>query len=155
VELPIIVRAGTVNFTAEVFSNNGILLLAGSATERISQNGFRVFLDVQPVAGLLVVFPDTLDVRASTAGASLQISNAGKGTIIWSIDAPCSRTQCVRAGKLSGQLGPGSSETVNVNGSSIQGAPPATLRVNSAVGWVDVMVRTGPNIIPQPALPRR
>ena len=78
------VDAGLVNFSADVLSNNGTLLYTGSAEEEISEDGFEAVITVEPVAPVMVVFPDSIELDPSESG-SVDIRNRGIGTLAWQV----------------------------------------------------------------------
>jgi hypothetical protein len=139
----VVVPAGNVDFVAEVTSNNGATLYRGATSATIRASGFSVAVDLQAVNAVMIVVPDTIDVRR-TSLAQLLIRNAGTLPLSWAIAAPCDNNVCVRVDPATGRITPGGQLLVTVQGFSRAGERIVPLQVTSNVGTVDVTVIVPP-----------
>lgn len=131
--------AGTVDFTAEVVSNNGTLLHRGTATEEIAADGFTVTIDVLPVSAMMIVAPDTADLRN---GGSLDITirNPGVATLDWTSLTACDNTRCVVVVPKEDSIPPDGQQSITVRGFSLSQSDVVELVLSSNVGSVSIPV---------------
>lgn len=141
------VEMGSVEFIAEVTSNNGSTLYTGSTLEDIRADGFQVTVPLQAVAPVMVVSRDSLDVSPDLPD-SVEITNRGVGTLSWSIsgttppDTSCAGP-CLTFTPTSGDLTADQSQFVSVLAAT-DSTEPLLVQVTSAQGGVDLLVTTSP-----------
>jgi hypothetical protein len=139
-EVSVTVQPGDVSFDAEVLSNNGRQLYAGTSTERVERDGFTVTVDVLPRSGVLVVAPASVDLRA-TGAASVTVRNVGSQPLMWTVTAPCDNERCIELEPTGpSTLAPAQSDVFRVFGFARPGAPPAAITVESDVGTIQLPV---------------
>jgi hypothetical protein len=147
-ELPVTVREGIVDFSAQVFSNNGTLLYAGQQREEIHRDGFSVTLLLDTMNAVMLASPDMLDLR-TTPNARVFITNAGNQPLTWSITAQCdTMTLCIIPAFSGHELNRSRVDTLPVNGYLVVGAPESSMRIHSNVGTIDLPVLVGRDITP-------
>lgn len=149
VSLLVTVPEGRARFSANVVSTNGTVLLAGDTSTTVRQDGFRVELQLQPRAPILVVTPDSLLMRPGTTDATVRIANRGRDVLVWQITGitpspgTC-RPDCIAFRPTSGRIPAGESAPLGVSVPS--GTPPQTFTtiLTSPEGHVEFRVRVTP-----------
>lgn len=107
------VEVGSVTFEVSILSNSGSFLLRGTEATTVSQDGFEVPVDLDPVAGILVL--DTCSVSLSARNgfrASVEARNVGSAPLRWTgeeLGTPLEFTPSM------GNLGPGETATIEVS----------------------------------------
>jgi hypothetical protein len=107
------VDVGSVTFEVSILSNSGAFLLRGTEATTVSQDGFSVPVDLDPVSGILVL--DTCSVSLSARNGfrgTVQVRNEGSAALRWTtagMETP------LEFSPASGTLGPGETATLEVS----------------------------------------
>jgi hypothetical protein len=107
------VEVGSVTFEVSILSNSGSFLLRGTEVTTVNQDGFDILVDLDPVAGILVL--DTCSVLLSTRNgfrASVQARNIGSAPLRWTVIALGTPLEFT---PNTGNLGPGETATIEVS----------------------------------------
>ena len=141
------VPVGFTNFSAEVLSNNGTTIYAGSVRTEVVEDGFDVPLELSPVDAVLMLFPADA-VLGSNPQDTFLIVNRGSRDLSWLIESiepeqdSCNAAigPCLTVEPGAGNAAPGDTDTVVVE----RVASPIReymIRFGSQVGYVDAGVQ--------------
>ncbi len=141
-ELEVKLPDGPANFVADVISNTGAPLYRGTEEAEIRGAGTRVDIIVRPIAPILAVRPDEIDLGVGER--TFTVKNAGVAVLDWSVAAVTPQTlpecdgDCLFFIEDSGQLGPGLEQVVTVL--SAPTTATFSVRLTSQTGFVDLAV---------------
>jgi hypothetical protein len=139
------VEVGSVQFTANVLSNNQTLLYSKSQRTEVKADGFQVGLQLDKKAPVMVVCPDLL-VVAWQSSASLLLENIGIGDLNWRIvNVPPRLTINPASGSLPAQGQ--NTIVVQSNDTTAQTFP---IRFDSQSGCIDLAIQ---NVVLTPTAP--
>ncbi len=151
------VVAGQTEFTSEIYSNNGTTLYAGNRTVNLSENGFDVTIELQPLSGILCITPPSLLLNQEMPD-TLILENKGSQSIDWSIGtvSPFPPEFTVMFSKTSGEIRAGQQDLLiidpdeDANSNFIPGV--FNLPIESDVGTADAVVelRLVADLLPVP-----
>jgi hypothetical protein len=139
------VEQGSVQFTANVLSNNQTLLYSKTQRTEVKAEGFEVGLQLDKKAPVMVVCPDLLVVAWQSRGTFL-MENVGIGTLNWRVvNVPPSLSINPATGSLPAQ----SKDTIVVqsNDTTRETFP---IRFDSQAGYLDLAIQ---NAVFPPATP--
>lgn len=142
------VLAGEVAFDAELLSNTGTRLYAGSVQRKLDANDFAATVPLLPQTAVMLVEPDSLVAECNREEGNLTIRNIGSTDLRWFVadvaplNASCLSASCLEFFPDNGNVRPGSSQSVSVF--SCQAAPGDRFRVRlgSNTGFVELSVLT-------------
>lgn len=143
VSFNVVVPPGPTTFQGRVLSNNGTTLFEGLQELVVENDGFQVDLELQPVAPVLVVTPDTVEVTTEPDQVFL-VENRGVRDLAWSADTVGldSRFDFNRVRGQVEEGAPPDTFLVMWTGTGADGPAVHTIRLDSPEGHVEVHVRT-------------
>jgi hypothetical protein len=139
------VEAGTVTFAAEVLSNNGAVLYAGTVSRAVEADGFSVEVPLSAVNAVLKACPARVplpfDDGDDAYAGTLAVINRGSLPATWAADfegPTCDGAPCFALDPSSGTTAPGDTTSATATASPATPPEPLDVRITSAVGTLDV-----------------
>lgn len=143
VRIPVEVAVGTVTFEAEVRSNNGTPLYAGSASAEVTDDGFEIEVRLDAVGAVLKACPGVVPLLLfdDRFEGELRVINRGSRAVAWeaNYESPlCDNVPCFSLVPRTSNLAAG--DTVRALGTLSPLSPQTTydVQITSAVGTLDV-----------------
>lgn len=143
VRIPVAVTVGRVEFEAEVRSNNGRRLYAGTAAADVEADGFRVEVPLAAVDAVLKACPDLVPLTLDDGAyrGAFRLANLGSRPAEWaaSFESPvCDGAPCFRLGPDAGTLAAGDSLRIAATALATTLNDALDVRITSPVGTLDL-----------------